>query len=190
MNLSLFLFKNRSYTPVPLIILALIFADPSLWSVLGGLAVMLIGETIRFRGVAFAGSATRTTSQAGGAELITSGPFAYVRNPLYVGNFFLALGFVIMAWALMPYMVALLIILFAVQYSLIVKHEEAYLLETFQDEYKVYTLNVRRWLPRLSPFIGHTKHEPNVKGAFRSERNTFQSILIVTVIIILRWLLF
>ncbi|RKY82259.1 isoprenylcysteine carboxylmethyltransferase family protein [candidate division KSB1 bacterium] len=190
MNIGHFLFKNRSYTPIPLILIALFLANPSWITIAAGFAVMLAGEFIRFYGVAYAGSATRTTAEAGGAVLITSGPFAYIRNPLYVGNFFLALGFVIMAWAWMPYMVALFLLLFFFQYTFIIKHEEEYLLKTFGEEYKIYCLNVKRWLPRFTAFIGNSIHEPNFKAAVKSEKNTLQSVIIVTVVLIIRWKLF
>jgi len=190
MNISLFLFKNRSYTPVPLVLLALVFARPDWGTIIAGFSVMIFGEAIRFWGVSYAGSATRTTAKAGGANLITSGPFGYVRNPLYTGNFFLALGFVIMAWAWMPWMILVFLCLFFFQYTLIVGHEEEYLQQTFKQEYENYRSNVHRWIPRLSPYTGSTKIEPNFSGALRSERNTFQSIVLVTAILIIRWQLF
>ena len=190
MNLSLFLFKNRSYTPVPLILLALVLARPEWSTIFAGFAVMISGELIRFWGVSYAGSATRTTAKAGGADLITSGPFGYVRNPLYVGNFFLALGFVIMAWAWMPWMILIFLCLFFFQYTFIVTHEEEYLQQTFKEEYKNYRNSVHRWIPRFTPYIGLTTKEPNFPAALKSERNTFQSIILVTVILIIRWQLF
>ena len=190
MNLSLFLFKNRSYSPVPLIPLALVLARPEWSTIFAGLAVMISGELIRFWGVSYAGSATRTTAKAGGADLITSGPFGYVRNPLYVGNFFLALGFVIMAWAWMPWMVLVFLLLFFFQYSFIVSHEEEYLQQTFKEEYTNYCAKVHRWIPGFTPYAGLTTKEPNFPAALKSERNTFQSIILVTVILIIRWQLF
>ena len=64
---------------------------------LSGFAVIALGEFSRLWGVAIAGSETRTTGPVGGTYLITRGPFAYVRNPLYVGNMLLYSGVGVMA---------------------------------------------------------------------------------------------
>ena len=59
---------------------------------MGGI-VIISGEFLRFWGVAYAGSLTRTTTSVKANELITIGPFAHVRNPLYIGNILIYLGF-------------------------------------------------------------------------------------------------
>ncbi|MDQ7051390.1 MAG: methyltransferase [candidate division KSB1 bacterium] len=97
-------FNYRSYTPIPLLIALLIFAEPTATTYTAGLLLVILGEVLRTWAVRHAGGATRTTSGVGGDDLITHGPFAYVRNPLYLGNFFLGTGLVIMAWAWMPWM--------------------------------------------------------------------------------------
>ena len=187
MDIRHFFFKYRSYTPIPLIIVALVFARPTWTSFFSGLGIMLIGEWIRFRGVAYAGSATRTTEGAGGDRLVTSGPFAHVRNPLYLGNFFLSSGVLIMSWVWMPFMALFFILLFALQYSLIVNLEEEYLAKRFGSEYEAYCSSVRRWIPRVTPYKGKEILSPNIKKALRSERNTFQSIAAVCILILVRW---
>lgn len=188
MTLSHFFFKYRSYTPVPLIIVMLVFARPTWLSIGAGLAVTLCGEYIRFWGVAYAGKATRRTKKAGANRLVTDGPFAYVRNPLYVGNFLLSLGVVIMSNAWMPWMVPAYVALFFLQYSFIVRHEETFLRGKF-PEFAEYEAKVPRWIPRLTPYIvkDAVPSEPVWRKARRSERNTFQAIAIIVVLILLRW---
>ena len=56
------------------------FAQPTIQSLIIGFVTALIGEIVRFWGVSWAGSETRTTDGAGGTFLIISGPFSYVRN--------------------------------------------------------------------------------------------------------------
>jgi len=180
-------FRFRSYTPIPLIVLALIFARPSWRSFGAGLGMMLFGEVLRFWGVAFAGSATRTTGQAGGDRLITDGPFGYVRNPLYLGNFFLSLGYLVMTWAWMPWMLVVLTSLFGLQYGFIVHLEEEYLSKRFGSEYDHYRRSVRRWIPRLFPYPASQKSLPCWGKALRSERNTLQAIVAVTALLVVRW---
>ena len=65
MKLGKFLFRHRSYTPIPLILFLLVFASPNWILFFSGLFIILTGELIRFNGVAYAGMATRTTRKAG-----------------------------------------------------------------------------------------------------------------------------
>jgi len=185
-----FFFKNRSYTPIPLIIAALVLARMNSFSYLAGMGIMLIGELIRFWGVAYAGSATRTTATAGGSHLITDGPFALVRNPLYIGNFFLSFGVLIMSWAFMPWMILIFIALFSMQYGAIVSLEEAYLVGHFGEAYQNYKSKVWRWIPRLTPYRDGEETPPNFRKALRSERSTAMSIVTVWILLFLRWKLF
>ncbi len=52
----------------------------------------MAGELLRLYAVAFIGSVSRTRSESTGAQVVTTGPFGYVRNPLYVGNFLITMG--------------------------------------------------------------------------------------------------
>ena len=187
MDFRLLFFRYRSYTPVPLILAALILARPT-WPSFGiGLLVMLLGETLRFWGVAYAGSATRTTGSAGGDRLVTDGPFAHVRNPLYLGNFFLSTGVVIMSWAWMPWMAFVFFPLFWIQYSFIVHLEEEYLSKRFGERYEDYCRHVRRWIPRFAAYPSPEKSTLNLRKTLKAERNTFQAIVAVCCFILLRW---
>jgi len=91
-NFALKIFKYRSYTPIPFILLMLIFEDTSVASLIIGFAVLLLGEFFRLWGISYAGSETRTTDGVGGTYLVISGAFAHVRNPLYLGNMLMYLG--------------------------------------------------------------------------------------------------
>jgi len=114
------IFKYRSYTPIPFLILMVIFQEPTLLSIFIGLLLAVGGEFIRFWGVSYAGSETRTTGTVGGTYLVISGPFAYVRNPLYVGNMLMYVGIGIMSMALFPYLQIVALGYFIFQYWLIV----------------------------------------------------------------------
>jgi protein-S-isoprenylcysteine O-methyltransferase Ste14 len=76
--------------------------------------------------------------------LVTSGPYRFTRNPMYVGMAFLYLGLalafgVIWALALIP------LVLLAVD-RLVIAREERYLEAKFGEEYRDYMRSVRRWL--------------------------------------------
>ena len=103
------LFRNRSWLPVPFLLVALLVpARPPIWIWLVGAVPILIGEWIRLAGVAAAGTVTRRRSRDV-QRLVTYGIFGWVRNPLYVGNFLIWMGFVIISgvWWFLP--VAILI---------------------------------------------------------------------------------
>ncbi|MCK7516369.1 MAG: isoprenylcysteine carboxylmethyltransferase family protein [Ignavibacteriales bacterium] len=144
------IFKYRSYTPIPFVILMLIFENATITSLIIGFVIAVSGELIRFWGVSWAGSETRTTGGVGGTYLVISGPFAHVRNPLYVGNILMYLGLGIMSMSLFPYLQIVAILFFIMQYQFIVKEEEGFLIKKFGDDYQKYLQNVPRFFPRLT----------------------------------------
>jgi len=82
-------------------------------------------------------------------QLTTSGPYAYTRNPLYLGSLMLAAGFAIAArnW----WIIAIMLLMFAAIYVPVIAGEERYLRQTFA-EYDDYARHVPRLLPRLTPY--------------------------------------
>ncbi len=82
------------------------------------------------------------------AELTRTGPYAYTRNPLYLGSMLIAFGFATAA-ASLPILLALAV-LFAAIYLPTIRSEEAYLREHFAD-FDDYAARVPRLLPRLRP---------------------------------------
>lgn len=183
------LFSWRSYTPLPFVALMLVFAEPTGTSLLTGGLIALAGEGMRFWGVAYAGSLTRVTGSVGAPALVVAGPFARVRNPLYIGNILLYVGVGIMSMALWPWLAAIALVWFAVQYHLIVSREEEFLAKEFGDAYADYRAHVPRFL--LSPVAWqHPSQEhqhPSWSDAARSERRTLQAIGLVAVILTAIW---
>jgi protein-S-isoprenylcysteine O-methyltransferase Ste14 len=176
-------FRYRSYTPLPFLAVMVVFARPTVWSIIAGIVLMTLGETLRFWGVSIVGAETRTTGTVGGTYLITSGPFAFVRNPLYLGNMMLYAGVGVMSMALFPWLIAVAVLWFYIQYWLIVTREEEYLASTFGDAYGEYLNNVPRFFPRLTPYRS-TLPPPkrtNLREGLVSERRTLQAIGLVTI---------
>lgn len=83
--------------------------------------------------------------------LTTSGPYAYTRNPLYLGSLILAVGFAVSArsW----WVVAAMVAMFGAIYIPVIAGEERYLRHTFPG-YDDYARHVPRVLPRLTPYGG------------------------------------
>ena len=190
-NISSLLFKYRSYTPIPFLLLMLIFQNSSPLSLAVGFIIALIGETIRFWGVSWTGSETRTTGTAGGTFLIISGPFAYVRNPLYIGNILIYLGLGIMSFALFPHLQIAAFIFFGWQYYLIVKEEENYLIKRFPDDFREYLKNVPAFFPRFTPYKNsNVKNPPYNPGAgIKSESRSLQAFLGIGILLIILWVI-
>ena len=179
------LFTYRSYTPLPFLALGLIFGQPSPTSLVAGALVAILGEAIRFWGVGHASSETRTTGSVGGSRLVVSGPFAYVRNPLYVGNILMYTGLGIMANV--PWLIVLTLAWFLFQYTQIVSREEEYLASAFPDEYARYRANVHRFMPRLTPYEHGAHQKIDWSMAMRSETRTFQAFAIASILVLVKY---
>ena len=162
----------------------IIFAHPTISSMALGACSVIAGEFLRLWGVAIAGSETRTTGPVGGTFLITTGPFSYVRNPLYVGNMLLYFGVGIMAN--LPLFAFAALGYFFFQYSLIVSLEEEYLHKTFGDDFKQYCAAVPRFFPAMSKYAsgGHEQPELQWRRGMQSERRSLQAILFVTILLV------
>lgn len=163
------LFRNRSWLPVPFLLVTLFApSHPSLlWWILGGV-VIVFGEWIRMAGVAAAGTVTRRRSRDV-QRLVTYGIFRWVRNPLYVGNFFIWMGFVLISGVLWFLPVA--IVIFAIEYTLIVSYEEGVLESIFGQEYLDYKKTTPRWVPRPPKEPESGPHDWG--EAWKSEISTF-----------------
>jgi len=129
------LFRKRTSIPLP-IVAALLLIPPvaadrtAVWMVWAGLPIVLAGELIRLWGVHHIGSVSRTRTDRLG-PLIDHGPFAMVRNPLYIGNILLWIGFAVSAR--LPWLAPVVLVLLALEYHAIVRWEER-LLESRMGE--------------------------------------------------------
>jgi protein-S-isoprenylcysteine O-methyltransferase Ste14 len=183
------LFTLRSYTPIPFLLVMIIFAQPTIMTMIIGFVLVALGESIRLWGVAYAGSLTRVTGSVGAPEVIVAGPFAYVRNPLYAGNMLTYIGIGVMSNALYPWLVIAAAVWFAFQYYQIILGEEEFLAKEFGEEYANYKKNVPRFIPRFISYK-HTSQERQQARwheAVHSERRTFQALGLVLLIIFVLW---
>ncbi len=169
------LFELRDYTPIPLIALVLFTAEPTVKSATLGTLLVVLGELIRVYSVAFIGSVSRTrNTSTTGANLIKSGPFSLVRNPLYVGNFIITTGLAVFSGV--AWVVLVTILLFSFQYYCIVKHEEGLLIGRFGPEYEAYMKEVPAWIPSRLPNLNTLEWPDTFSPALKSERRTLLAI--------------
>ncbi len=160
----------------------LIFAHPAWRSLAWGVPFAAAG--IWLRGYA-AGYVKKN------AELTRTGPYAYTRNPLYLGSMFIALGIALAAgrW----WLGALLVVLFLLIYVPTILSEEAFLRSEFPG-FVDYAGRVPRLLPRLTP--ARFPDIPGERGRFDRERylhhreyNALVGALAIYAALILRLLL-
>src|SRR5262249_23363917 len=131
-------------------------------TVLVGVALTLLGEAIRLWGVRHIGVISRTRSDRSG-PLIDTGPFAYVRNPLYLGNIALWVGFALVAR--LPWVALVAAILLAAEYHAIVKWEEGLLESRLGQAYLDYKSRVARWIPARTRAAEKPKDVSAVSGS-------------------------
>jgi protein-S-isoprenylcysteine O-methyltransferase Ste14 len=116
------------------------FASPTWTSVFTGFVIAVAGILVR----ALASGHIRKN-----AELATTGPYAYTRNPLYLGSFIIAAGFIVAARNIWIGLAA--VAMFAFIYLPVITAEEKYLRSTFSG-YDRYAKEVPRFLPRFTPY--------------------------------------
>lgn len=79
-------------------------------------------------------------------RLVTTGPFAYSRNPMYLGHIIFLLGLTL---SLQSALAAIIMIVTALWFQPRVRRDEKRLTERFGQEYAEYCARVRRWIPGI-----------------------------------------
>ncbi|MFL5318807.1 MAG: methyltransferase family protein [Myxococcaceae bacterium] len=181
------LFRFRSFTPVPVIIAVgyLLYrtrGDPgpggetvdALLNVLG-VAVALLGQALRFYTLGLVPEGTSGQGNTLEASVLnTRGPYAHVRNPLYVGNLGIVLGLLLVANSPWVYVIGL--VFFFGEYFFIIRAEENFLRQKFGAPYEEFLKKVPRWIPRISAaYSGREglRDRFDVLRAVKKEHNPF-----------------
>ncbi len=141
LNIFQLVVKERIFFGYFAALVFLFFASPTKLSIVAGLVFCLIGEAIR---TLSAGTIMKNKL------LTTSGPYAYVRNPLYFGSFIIGIGVCVMGNVLI--FSAVFIPAFLMIYTQKINNEEVKLQEIFKESFDEYMLNVPRFLPRFTPW--------------------------------------
>lgn len=162
------IFRYRGALLVPVALALIVFGKPTLYGAVIGIACALIGEGIRVWAVGYSGETTRG-DEVTAPMLVTAGPYSQVRNPLYLGNAIVALGFWMALTGAVTPLVRLLLLLVTLVcvvgvYAAIIPHEEAYLENTFGEKFRAY----RAAVPRIFPFSRPLRPELQT-GTWRPE---------------------
>ena len=160
----------------------LVFARPSVASLARSMALVVPGLALR----GYAAGYVKKNS-----ELTTTGPYARTRNPLYLGSFLAALGFV--AASRNIYLVAAFLILFFAIYLPVIRSEERFLRTVFPT-FPAYTQQV----PRLFPSFRPSRRAPagDAPGSFspalyrrhREYKSSMGAVAILAALLLLLWL--
>ena len=179
-------FEFRSVITMALVVLAYslsMLLPLHLYTVAGflaGLAVLSLGIVIRAFSIGFGKPNTSGRGRKLKADgLNTTGPYAWVRNPLYLGNVFAALGLTLMTGNLSFSL--FLVSSLAILYKLVSLAEEAFLDRKFKEKYRLYKSIVPAFLP--SPKSNPYKTLPwgvfNFNRVLRREHNTWYMLLLL-----------
>ncbi len=164
--------RYRVFAGFAFAVLYVLFAQPTALTLAIGVGVAIIGLGLR----AWACGHIQKIR-----ELDTSGPYAFTRNPLYLGTFIIAVGFSIASgvwWLVLLAMVFYLSIYFPVM------NVEAEELETWLgDEYRIYAEAVPLFFPRLTPWKNSAKSFDFQLYLKHREYNAALGLLLITVIL-------
>jgi protein-S-isoprenylcysteine O-methyltransferase Ste14 len=181
-----YFFQWRSYLPLAMAVLFILalaqfrypFADRGLnlaWD--GGcLALALVGQAVRFFTVGFVprGTSGRNTRGQVADTLNTTGMYAVVRNPIYLGNFIIWFGLSLFMKSV--WFTTVIILFFTIFYERIIFREETFLRQKFGDDFRqwadatpVIVPKFKNWRPASLPF--------SFKSAIVREYGTFFAII-------------
>jgi len=185
------LFRYRSYLPVPLALILLLVrrgeSDGAALPVLGAIAVVA-GQVLRLWAVRHIGTISRTRTTRYG-PLMTAGPYAVVRNPLYVGNWLLWTGFAV--WSRLLWMLPVAWLVFFFQYRAIARWEAGFIRSKYPETYDDYARQVRSWMPRWPSRQALAAVAPlhPWREVFFSERGTLIAVVVMATLLTIKYLM-
>jgi protein-S-isoprenylcysteine O-methyltransferase Ste14 len=159
--------------PLLLVMAALaVFSSPRDWTLVSGGALALLGLLVR----TWAAGHLRRNE-----ELATSGPYAYVRDPLYLGRFLILIGLCLMAWLWSgPVVLALGLGVFFFDYMPRKHRKEMARLEKFFGErYRKYAAEVRSLVPRLTRWPDADRRPWSAQLYFRENREQWFILVVL-----------
>jgi len=140
-------------------------ATPSLMTLIIGGIIVILGQAVR---VWAGGHLIRNQ------EITTSGPYAHLRDPFYLGRLLLIIGFGIMAWGYALVVMAVALLVFFANYIPRKYRKEMTRLENiFGQEYKDYAAYAHSLIPRLRPYPKAKQRPWSVKLFFNENQEHY-----------------
>jgi Phospholipid methyltransferase len=179
MNIARAASRWRVRLSYPLAVLVLLLAEPTPRSILVGAAVGILGLLVRARAAGYLDKQK---------VLTITGPYAYTRNPLYLGSAILAAGAAI---AMHSWISGLILCgYFAVFYSIVMKREEQELRMQHGAAFDEYARAVPLFLPRLRPAkLSATASPPFSFEQYKKNREYRAAVgfLLLLVVLVVEW---
>ncbi len=158
------------------IALLVIFANPKWWSNFLGFILVLGGEALRF---------WATGHLRKNEELTTSGPYAYLQSPLYLGSFIIGTGLCLMALNPVIWIIATLVFF----KSYIPRKQEiewGRLEQRFGETFLIYKREVPYFIPRFDPYPEGSKHLWSLAQSIENtEHQTALAVMVISLFIFL-----
>ncbi|MDQ6973219.1 MAG: isoprenylcysteine carboxylmethyltransferase family protein [Mariprofundaceae bacterium] len=132
--------SHRIVATAPVAVLLIVMADPTPVLLAAGAALVALGE---------AGRMWSSGHIDKNAALATAGPYAHTRNPLYVANMLLLLGFCVMSGNL--WLGILAVLAFTMIYRPVIREEKEHMIKLFGDDYRRWAEEVPLFFPRITP---------------------------------------
>lgn len=151
-------FKLRFAILYPFGIFVLVYANCDDRSLLGGIGFILAGLLVRIWANGYAIKLDKLT---------TSGPYSFVRHPLYLGTMCIAVGFMIMLK--LYYIGVLFMTLLITVYTRTVQKEEVMLEQKFREAFLRYRRKVPAFWPAVFPYREGEKWPYSFKRFLRSQ---------------------
>lgn len=108
-----------------------------------GMIVILKGVLLRMSARGHKKSHSRQ-----GDRLVETGPYVLTRNPMYLGSFFIGVGFALIVWPWWSW--PIFAVFFYLRFNMQILQEEKHLAQLFPKDFPVYCQNAPRLLPSLS----------------------------------------
>jgi protein-S-isoprenylcysteine O-methyltransferase Ste14 len=144
MSASKWVYRFRGYfIPPPLIFAFLCFRYETeaefIWPI--GIGLLLFGVVLRIWAQQHLHYRLKVHKR-----LTMTGPYSFVRNPIYIGNLLICLGATVLSELL--WLVPITLVYGSGVYSLVVRYEESHLLSKYGEPYRKYMTEVPRWFPK------------------------------------------